>query len=170
MAAAVITKTVSRWTGDEASRASYLKALEQNSATALKLLETLVLGLPHFEISFTTDTNTASVVLNLTTQGVTFPDGTQRIIYSRLRTADNDGMGVVEGKVMVDGGSTPIVVTDSASADAIVSGLGATPTLVASVATADVVFTFTGPADVDHRSILEVWVGDAVPLAYIATT
>lgn len=170
MAAPVITKTVSRWTGDEVCRASYLKALEQNSATALKLLETLVLGLPHFEITFTSDTNTAGVVLNLTTQGVTFPDGTQRIITTRLRVADNDGQGLIEGKVIVDGGSTPIVVTDSASADPVVSGLGGTPTLVASVSTADVVFTHTGITDVDHRSILEVWVGDAVPLAYIPTT
>lgn len=170
MAAAVISKTVSRWTGNDKSRATYLRALEPNSAAALKDLETIVLGLPHFEVYFTSDTNTATAVLNLATQGVAFPDGTQRVIISRLRAADVDGQGIVEGKTIVDGGSTPIVVTDSASADPLVSGLGGTPTLVASVSTADVIFTHTGITDVDTRNILEVWIGDAVPLAYIPTT
>lgn len=129
-----------------------------------------LLGQPDFIVYGTTDTNTSGTAINLTSQGVTFPDGTQRLIRTVARIADDNGQGVVEGKVMVDGGATPIVVTDSASADPIVSGLAGTPTLVASVSTADVILTAVGITDVDCRWVIEVYVGDAIPLAYIPTT
>jgi hypothetical protein len=167
MAAIVVSQTVTRWTGNQTSRAGYMRALEPNSETARKDLETMVLGLPHFEVYGTTDTNTAaSVAINLTTQGVTFPDATQRVILARARVADNDGQGIVESKSVVDGGSTPIVVTDSADADPLVSGLGGTPTLVMSVSTADVILTAVGISAVPCRWLIEIWVGDALPLAY----
>lgn len=130
-----------------------------------------LLGEPDFRVYGTTDTNTAgSTAIDLTAQGVTFPDATQRIIVARARIADNDGMGLVESKSIVDGGSTPIVVTDSASADPLVSGLAGTPTLVMSVSTANVILTAVGILDVDCRWVIDVFIGDAIPLAYIATT
>lgn len=130
-----------------------------------------LLGQPDFIVYGTTDTNTAaSPAIDLTAQGVTFPDGTQRIIVAKARVADDNGQGLVETKGIVDGGSTPIVVTDSADADPLVSGLAGTPTLVMSVSTANVILTAVGITDVDCRWVIEVYIGDAVPLAYIPTT
>jgi hypothetical protein len=162
----VVQSTVNRWTGNELNRANYLRALEPNSAAALKDLETMVLGLPHFEVYATADTNTSSVLLDLTALGVTFPNATSRLIATRAFIADNDGQGIVEGKTVVDGGSTPIVVTDSASADPLVSGLGGTPTLVCSVSTANVILTAVGISAVPTRWVLQVFVGELIPLAY----
>lgn len=130
-----------------------------------------LLGQPDFIVEGTTDTSTGtSTAIDLTAQGVTFPDGTQRIVRAIARVADNDGQGLIESKSIVDGGATPIVVTDSASADPLVSGLGGTPTLTLSVSTANVILTAVGILDVDCRWVIEVYVGDAIPLAYIATT
>jgi hypothetical protein len=167
MAAIVVSKTVSRWTGNECNRAGYMRALETGSETARKDLETMVLGLPHFEVYGTTDTNTAaSPAIDLTAQGVVFPDGTQRLIVVNARVADNDGQGVIQTKTIVDGGSTPIVVTDSADADPLIAGVNGTPTAVISVSTANVILTAVGISAVPVRWLIEIWVGDALPLTY----
>jgi hypothetical protein len=132
--------------------------------------QAILLGEPDFRVHGTTDTNTTGTALDLTAQGVTFPDATQRIIVAKARIADDNGQGLVETKGIVDGGSTPIVVTDSADADPLVSGLAGTPTLVMSVSTANVILTAVGITDVDCRWVIDVFVGDAIPLAYIPTT
>lgn len=173
MTAIVVSKTVSRWTGNELSRAQYLRALEQNNDTARKDLETMVLKMPHFEVYGLTDTNTAdSNALDLTAQGVTFPDGTQRIVYVEASVADDNGQGLLVYRFQVDGGSTPIVT--AVQADSAInlddSGLAGAPTLDFEVATANVVIEAVGIADVDVRWVIRVWVSDAIPLAYIATT
>jgi hypothetical protein len=119
----------------------------------------------------TTDTNTAaSTAVNLNDQGVTFPDATNRRIETLCKIADVDGQGYVEGVACVDGGATPIVVTDSASADPLVSGLGGTPTAVLSVSGGEVILTCVGITDVDCRWDILVRVFPATGLAYIATT
>jgi len=129
--------------------------------------QAVLLGSPDFVVYGTTDTNTAgSTAIDLTAQGVTFPDGTQRVIYAVAHIADNDGQGLVESKSIVDGGATPIVVTDSADADPLVSGLGGTPTLVLSVSTANVILTAVGISAVPCRWVIDVYIGDALPLAY----
>lgn len=140
-----------------------------NASDGAKAQNTL-LGGPDFIVHGLTDTNTTGTALDLTAQGVTFPDATQRIIIARARIADDNGQGLVETKAIVDGGATPIVVTDSADADPLVSGLAGTPTLVLSVSTANVILTAVGITDVDCRWVIDVYVGDAIPLAYIATT
>jgi hypothetical protein len=129
-----------------------------------------LLGGPDFIVYGTTDTTTNGTAIDLTAQGVTFPDGTQRIIVAKARIADDNGQGLVETKAIVDGGATPIVVTDSADADPLVSGLAGTPTLILSVSTANVILSAVGILDVDCRWVIEVYVGDAIPLAYIPTT
>lgn len=170
MAAIVVSETVSRWTGKPRSRAAYLGALEPNSAEALKDLETMVLGLPHFEVFGTTDTNTAdSDAINLSDQGVTFPDGTQRIIYVEASVADDDGQGLIIGRAIVDGGSTPIV-NDEEADGTLDDGLAGAPTLDFEVVSNEVIIEAVGIADVDCRWVIRIWVGDAIPLPYIATT
>lgn len=166
MAAMVVQKTVNRWTGRELSPANFRRALEPGDESARKDLETMVLGLPHFEVYATADTNTSSTLIDLTALGVSFPDKTSRIIRTVAYIADNDGQGIVEGKSVVDGGATPILVTDSASADPLVSGLNGTPTLVATMATANVTLVAVGISAVPTRWVLHVFVGEAVPLAY----
>lgn len=173
MAAIANLVVTSRWHGHETSRASYLRALETGDETARKMLETMVLGLPHFEVTGTTDTNTAdSDALNLSDQGVTFPDATQREILVKAHIADADGMGLLVYRFQVDGGSTPIVTAVQADSGINLddSGLGGAPTLDFEVATGEVVLEAVGITDVDCRWHIKVWVGDAVPLAYIATT
>lgn len=169
MAAPVIQLVVSRWTGVQKSRANYIRALEPGNLTALKDLETMVLGLPHFEVYSTSDTNTAGTVLDLTAQGVTFGDATCRLIIVKAYLSDNDGQGVLETKFLVDGGATPIVPTpDVADADPIIAGLNlaSTPTLTPSVSTANVILTAVGITGVPTRWVIHVFVGESVPLAY----
>jgi hypothetical protein len=162
----VVQKTVNRWTGNELSRAGYLQALEPNSDAARKDLETMLLGLPHFEVYATADTNTSSTILDLTALGVTFPDKTSRFITTRAFVADNDGQGIIESKSVVDGGTTPILVTDTADSDLLVSGLSATPTLVPTMAGNSVTLVAVGLSGVPTRWVVQVFVGDAIPLAY----
>lgn len=166
MAAPVINSVVSRWTGNQLNRSNYIRALETGNLTALKDLETMVLGLPHFEVYSTSDTNTAGTVLDLTAQGVTFGNATARVLIAKTYVADNDGQGLLESKAIVDGGTTPILVTDSADADPVISGVNGTPTMVASVSTANVIYTYTGISAVPTRIVMHVWVGELVPLAY----
>lgn len=166
MAAPVIQQVVSRWTGNQKSRSNYLRALEPGNLTALKDLETMVLGLPHFEVYSTSDTNTAGTVLDLTAQGVTFGDATSRVLISKTYVATNVGQGLLESKAIVDGGATPILTTDFVDADAVTAGLAAVPTMTPSVSTANVIYTYTGTSALPTRIVLHVWVGESVPLAY----
>lgn len=173
MAAIVATVAVNRWTGNEKSRATYLRALEPGSAAALKDLETMVLGLPHFVVTGTTDTNTAdSDAIDLTALGVTFPTATQREVLVKAHVADDNGQGLLVYRFHVDGGTTPIVTAVQADSALNLddSGLAGAPTLDFEVETANVVIEAVGITDVDVRWYIEVWVGDAIPLAYIPTT
>lgn len=114
----------------------------------------------------TADTNTSSPTYDYTARGVTTPDATTRVIETFCYIADNDGQGIVHGTAQVDGGSTPIVVTDSADADPLVSGLGGTPTAVISVSTANVILTTVGISAVPTRWIIEHRIFPAQRLAY----
>jgi hypothetical protein len=173
MAAIVVSETLSRWTGRTKDRAGYLRALEPNDEAARKDLETMVLGMPHFEVKGTTDTNTsASVALNLTAQGVTFPADTQRLLYVEAYVADDNGSGVVIGRALIRGGATPVVADEQldVTLDDDLSAATSAPTLDFQVNTADVVIEAIGDADVDARWHIKVWVGELIPLAFIATT
>lgn len=169
MAAMVVQKTVNRWTGNETSRAGYLRALEPGDANALKDLETMVLGMPHFEVYGTTDTNTAdSDAINLSTAGVTFPNATQRIVKVEASVADNDGQGLLVYTFQVDGGTTPIVtaVQVDAALNLDDSGLAGAPTLDFEVVANQVILEAVGISAVPCRWVLRIWVSDAIPLAY----
>lgn len=110
MAAIVVTQLISRWTGNEKSRAAYLRALEPGDLTALKDLETMVLDLPHFEIYGTTDTNTAdSDAINLNDQGVTFPAGFKRLIEVHAFVADGSTTAYRKAQALITGGTTPVI-------------------------------------------------------------
>ncbi len=170
MAAIVVSQTVNRWTGNTASRASYLRALEPGSAAALKDLETMVLGLPHFEVFGLTDTNTAdSDAINLTDLGVKFDDGTQRNIYVEASCADNDGQGLLICRATVDGGATPIISDESVDGT-LDDGLAGAPSIDFEVVSDEVIIEAVGVLDVDIRWVIRIWVSDPIPLAYIATT
>lgn len=169
MAAIVVSQTVNRWTGNQKSRAGYMRALEPNNETARKDLETMVLGLPHFEVYGTTDTDTAtSTALDLTALGVTFPDATQRIIYVEASVADVDGQGLLILRGIVDGGATPLLADQDLDVSMDDSLAGAVGAFALSVATANVILTAEGQTGVDCRWVIRVWVGDLIPLAYIA--
>lgn len=168
MAAIVIQSLVNRFTGNQKSRANYLRALEPGSLTALKDLETMVLGLPHFEVYGTTDTTTAdSDALNLTTQGVTFSNATQRTVYVEASVADNDGQGLLVYQFQVDGGTTPIVTAVQADSAICLddSGLAGAPTLDFEVVANAVIIEAVGTA-APCRWVIKVWVSDEIPLAY----
>lgn len=174
MAAIVVSKTVSRWTGHEKSRASYLSALAPNDETARKDLETMVLGLPHFEVYGTTDTNTAtSVALNLSDQGVTFPAGTQRNVLVRAYVAQAAETGFIEYEATVNGadGTTPevdgstLIANQTDAVDAT-----ADPGITVVVTSNEVLVNASGDTDVDTRWVIHVWVTDAIPLPFLATT
>ena len=175
MAAIVVTETVRNYRADLEKRSPQRLAeavwpTSGQSGAGLKAQQT-VLGEPDFIVYGTTDTNTAdSDAINLSDEGVTFPDGHARMIWVRAYVADDNGMGVVEAKAIVDGGTTPIVVQDAASADPLVSGLAGTPAIDIEVATNEVIIEAVGITDVDCRWVIEVRVGDLVRLPYIATT
>lgn len=179
MAAIVVSQTINRWTGNEKSAAAYRAAIEPNSEAARKDLETMLLGLPHFEVYGTTDTNTDGVAINLNDAGVTFPDGTHRVIKVVAHVADVDGQGIVTARAVVDGGATPIVtvVQDTQetvasgvgkSSETITGGLGGIPTLDIDEVSNEVEVQALGISGVDCRWVIHVWVSDAIPLAYYA--
>lgn len=169
MAAIVVTQTINRWHGQNTDAAAYDRAKARDSDTSRKMLETMVLGLPHFEVYGTTDTNTAdSDAIDLTALGVDFPTATQRVIYVEASVADVDGMGLLVYRFQVDGGTTPIVT--AVQADSAInlddSGLGGAPTLDFEVETANVVLEAVGISAVPCRWVIKIWVGDLIPLAY----
>lgn len=168
MAAFVVTETVNRWHGFETSRANYLRALEMGDETARKMLETMVLKLPHFEVKGTTDTNTDTTFLDLTAQGVSFPDGTQRQIYIEASASDNDGHGLALSRGIIDGGATPIA-SDFSVDVSLDDGLAGAIDVDIEVSTANVVLQVTGISATNMRWHIKVWVYDPIPLAYIAT-
>lgn len=173
MAAIVVSQTISNYRPDLEKRSDQRlneAVWPTSSAGAPKSRQTL-LGEPDFIVHGTTDTNTAdSDAINLSDNGVVFSDGHARMIWVRAYVADDNGMGVVEAKAIVDGGATPIVVQDAASADPLVSGLAGTPALDIEVATGEVIVEAVGITDVDCRWVIQIWVGDEIRLPYIPTT
>lgn len=170
MAAIVVSKTVNRWTGNHASPAAFRRALEPGDENARKDLETMVLGLPHFEVHGLTDTNTAdSDAINLSDLGVLFPDATQVNLYVEAAVADNDGQGLLICRATVDGGATPIISDESVDGT-LDDGLAGAPSLDFEVVSNEVIIEAVGVLDVDMRWVIRIWVGDPIPLAYIPTT
>ena len=129
-----------------------------------------LLGQPDFIVHGLTDTDTAdSDAINLSDYGVTFPDGTQREITVKARVADNDGQGLLICRAVVDGGATPII-SDEAVDGTLDDGLAGAPSIDFEVVSNEVIIEAVGHTDVDMRWVIEVYVSDAIPLAYIATT
>jgi hypothetical protein len=127
-----------------------------------------LLGQPDFVVYGTTDTNTTGTALDLTAQGVTFPDATMRTIRVEASIADNDGMGLLAYIFHVDGGSTPIGTTTDADGALVLEdgGLNGAPTMALDVSTANVILVALGISGVPCRWVIKVWVDDLVPLAY----
>lgn len=123
---------------------------------------------PDFIVTGTTDTNTAdSDALNLTAQGVTFPDGFHRKITIDAWAADEDGVGFVRHTAIIDGGSTPIVA-DQAGDATLDDGVAAAFTLDVEVVANAVIIEAVGASADNLRWYIEVYVGEPVPVAYLA--
>ena len=174
MAAIVVTKVVDNWlplpksSPQRISMAVWPTGLG-NAEDARKAQQQL-LGQPDFIVEGTTDTSDAdSDAINLSDQGVTFPDGTQRTLYVEASVADNDGQGLIIGRAVIDGGATPIVSDESVDGT-LDDGLAGAPSLDFEVVSNEVIIEAVGITDVDCRWVIRVWVSDAIPLAYIATT
>ena len=174
MAAIDVSQVVSRWTGDEKNRSNYLRALELGNETARKNLETMVLGLPHFEVYGTTDTSTAtSVALNLSDEGVTFPAATQRNVVVKAWCAQAAETGYIEHIATVSGadGTTPEVDGSTLVANQTDNiDTSADPAITVVVTSNEVLVNAVGDADVDTRWPIHVFVTDALPLPFLATT
>lgn len=124
---------------------------------------------PDFVITGTTDTNTAaSPAIELVANGVTFPDGAHRYVTVRATVADDDGVGVVEAKAIIDGGTTPIVVADLVDADTIAGGVATAPTLTIVAGASTLTINAVGASADNLRWNIEVRIGDLVPLPYLA--
>jgi hypothetical protein len=161
---------VNRWHGHETSRAAYKRALEDGNTEAQKMLETMVLGLPHFEVRGTTDTNTAdSDAINLSDLGVVFGDAKQVNLYVEASVADDNGQGLLICRASIDGGSTPIVSDESVDGT-LDDGLAGAPSIDFEVVSDEVIIEAVGVLDVDLRWVIKIWVSDPIPLAYIPTT
>src|SRR5690606_26234481 len=144
-------------------------ALEPGNETARKDLETMVLGLPHFEVYGTTDTDTAdSDAINLSDQGVTFPAATQRTITVEAFVAQAAETGYIKYVATVNGadGTTPEVDGAVALVN-LTDAVDATqdPFILVEVTSNKVIVNVEGDTNVDTRWVLHVYVSDAVPLA-----
>lgn len=163
-----------RWTGRTKDRAGYLRALEPGDATARKDLETMVLGLPHFVVTGTTDTNTAdSDAINLSDMGVTFPAATMRHIRVRAYVSQGSETGFIEHVAAISGadGTTPEVDGQVALVN-LTDAVDATndPAIDVEVAANEVIIEAVGDTTVNTRWYIEVYVGEIIPLAFLADT
>lgn len=166
-AIANITVIANRYVNRSKDRSSYLEALEPGNSTAQKMLERLVLNMPDFEATGTTDTNTAtSPILNLTDLGVPFATAeTGRVIIVESYTADDNGYGFQKNIALVRGhGTTPVVEGQAQPVDL---AEGAEEMTVA-VQSNKVVVNCVGITGDNVRWYVKVWVGDAFPLAFLA--
>lgn len=144
-------------------------AIAGGTVAAQKSLDVVILGLPDFEVTCLTDTNTAtSPVLNLTDLLVPFstPE-TQRVIKLRVFTSDDNDSGYTEVVALVRGhGTTPVI---DASVVDVNGAIGAEAATVA-VQSNKVVVNTLGIQDVDIRWLIHVFVGDQVNVPFIPTT
>jgi hypothetical protein len=123
---------------------------------------------PDFIVTGTTDTNTAdSDAINLSAQGVTFPDAAHRLIRIDAWAADEDGVGFVRHLAIIDGGATPIVADQIGDAN-LDDGVAAAFTLDVEVATNQVIIEAVGASSDNLRWYIEVYVGDLIPIPYLA--
>jgi hypothetical protein len=133
-----------------------------------------LLGEPDFIVYGTTDTNTdPSVALSLTAQGVTFPAATQRNVLVKAFLAQAAETGYIEYLATVNGadGTTPEVDGSTLicnQTDAV--DVGADPAITVVVTANAVLVNAVGDANVDTRWVIQVYLTDAIPLAFLATT
>lgn len=122
---------------------------------------------PDFIVTGTTDTNTAdSDAINLSDEGVAFPEGYHRRIEIDAWAADDDGVGFVRHVAIIDGGSTPIVADQNGDA-ALDDGVAAAFTIDVEVVSNEVIIEAVGASSDNLRWHIEVRVGDPVPLPYL---
>lgn len=174
MAAIVVTQTINRWHGQNTDAAAYDRAKARDGDTSRKMLETMVLGLPHFEVYGTTDTDTAdSDAINLSDLGVTFAAATQRTITVEAFVSQAAETGYIKHVATVNGadGTTPEVDGQVALVN-LTDAVDATqdPFILVEVTSNEVIVNVEGDTDVDTRWVLHIYVSDAVPLAFIPTT
>jgi hypothetical protein len=123
---------------------------------------------PDFVVTGTTDTNTAdSDAINLTAQGVTFPDGFHRKITIDAWAADEDGVGFVRHVAIIDGGTTQIVSDQIGDAN-LDDGVAAAFTIDVEVVTDTVRIEAVGASADNLRWYIEIYISDPVPVAYLA--
>lgn len=166
--AANISVVANRWVNRGNGRPEYLAALEPNSAEALKLLETRILGLPDFEVTCTTDSNDAtSPVLNLSDLGVPFGVAqVLRRVWFHAYTSDDNDSGFMSGEAVVRGDpTTPVIDGTTLDVD---NSIGA-ETINLAVAANKVVVNAVGITADNLRWHIKVWVDPIpVPLAFLA--
>lgn len=129
-------------------------------------------GYTTVRIQGTTDTNTAdSVALDLGDFGVTFADATVRRLEAVAVVADDNGMGQVSNRAVVDGGST-VILSDTDLDAALDDGLAGAPVPAFALnAGSDAVeYNAIGLTDVDFRWEIEIKIYPASALPYLATT